>query len=48
MAQVIMVCAEEYRYNFLRNCEGYKVSVQLADELLEQLLSWRNLSNETR
>jgi len=38
--QVITVCAEEYRYNFLLDCEGYKVSVQLADELLEQLVSW--------
>ena len=36
--QVITVCAEEYRYNFLLDCEGYKVSVRLADELLEQLV----------
>lgn len=38
--QVITVCAEEYRYNFLIDCEGYRVSVQLADELLEQLLQF--------
>jgi len=38
--QVITVCAEEYRYNFLLDCEGYKVSVQVANELLEQLIDW--------
>jgi len=29
---------EEYRYD----CEGYKISVSVADELLEQLISWAN------
>jgi hypothetical protein len=45
--QVITVCAEEYRYNFLIDCEGYKVSVQLANELLDQLIKWAGLSNQS-
>ncbi|MDM8569370.1 hypothetical protein QUF50_07680 [Thiotrichales bacterium HSG1] len=36
--QVITMCAEEYRYNFLIGCEGYRDSVQIANELLKQLL----------
>jgi len=36
--QVITVCAEEYRYNFLIDCEGYKQSVRICDELLDELL----------
>lgn len=38
--QVISVCAEEYRYNFLIDCEGYRESVAIANELLEQLLTF--------
>ncbi len=38
--QVITVCAEEYRYNFLIDCDGYKDSVELTSELLEQLLTF--------
>lgn len=38
--QVITVCAEEYRYSFLIDCQGYKLSVQIANELLEQLLEF--------
>jgi len=38
--QVITVCAEEYRYNFLIDCEGYKDSVQIANELLKELLAF--------
>jgi len=37
--QVITVCAEEYRYNFLIDCDGYRDSVQIANELLKELLS---------
>ena len=36
--QVITVCAEEYRYNFLIDCAGYKQSVDTCDHLLEELL----------
>lgn len=36
--QVITVCAEEYRYNFLIDCEGYKDSVLIANDLLAELL----------
>lgn len=40
--QVITVCAEEYRYNFLIDCEGYKDSVELANQLLKELLAFEN------
>jgi len=40
--QVITVCAEEYRYNFLLDCEGYKQSVTICDQLLEELISFEN------
>jgi hypothetical protein len=38
--QVITVCAEEYRYNFLLDCEGYRDSVQIADGLLQEVLDF--------
>jgi len=41
--QVITVCAEEYRYNFLIDCEGYKDSVNIANELLNELLLFSTL-----
>jgi hypothetical protein len=40
--QVITVCAEEYRYNFLIDCEGYKQSVVVADVLLDELLEFES------
>jgi HEPN domain-containing protein len=43
--QVITVCAEEYRYNFLIDCDGYKQSVTICDQLLEELIKFEN--NET-
>jgi hypothetical protein len=43
--QVITVCAEEYRYNFLIDCDGYKQSVMICDQLLEELIKFEN--NET-
>ena len=38
--QVITVCAEEYRYNFLIDCKGYRESVVVVDQLLAELLSF--------
>lgn len=38
--QVITVCAEEYRYNFLIDCEGYRDSVKIANNLLKELLAF--------
>ncbi|MDQ7090938.1 MAG: HEPN domain-containing protein [Methylococcales bacterium] len=38
--QVITVCAEEYRYNFLIDCAGYKQSVKICDDLLNELLAY--------
>jgi len=40
--QVITVCAEEYRYNFLIDCEGYKQSVMICNGLLEELMVFEN------
>jgi len=40
--QVITVCAEEYRYNFLIDCSGYKQSVEICNELLTFLLDFEN------
>ena len=44
--QVITVCAEEYRYNFLIDCDGYKQSVIICDQLLEELLAFENNKND--
>ena len=38
--QVITVCAEEYRYNFLIDCGGYHDSVHVANKLLKELLKF--------
>jgi hypothetical protein len=38
--QVITVCAEEYRYNSLIDCSGYKQSVEICNELLTELLNF--------
>ena len=40
--QVITVCAEEYRYNFLIDCTGYKQSVNICDALLDELLKFEH------
>jgi hypothetical protein len=40
--QVITVCTEEYRYNFLIDCEGYHQSVNICDVLLDELLIIEN------
>ncbi|WP_349645428.1 HEPN domain-containing protein [Candidatus Parabeggiatoa sp. HSG14] len=40
--QVITVCAEEYRYNFLLDCEGYRQSVTICDQLIDELLKFEN------
>ena len=41
--QVITVCAEEYRYNFLIDCEGYNQSVAVVDILLDELLEFEGV-----
>ena len=38
--QVITVCAEEYRYNFLLDSEGYKQSVEICNKLIDELLNF--------
>lgn len=42
--QVITVCAEEYRYNFLIDCDGYKQSVSVCDNLLSELIEFNEAS----
>ena len=44
--QVITVCAEEYRYNFLIDCEAYKDSVKLGDELLNELINYASVEDK--
>jgi HEPN domain-containing protein len=41
--QVITVCAEEYRYNFLIDCEAYKQSVNICDNLLDELIEFNEI-----
>ncbi|MCK5522669.1 MAG: hypothetical protein KAI83_05990 [Thiomargarita sp.] len=43
--QVITVCAEEYRTNFLLDCDGYRQSVTICDQLLDELLQFENEGN---
>jgi HEPN domain len=45
--QVITVCAEEYRYNFLIDCAGYKQSVEICDVLLDELLEFEGIGQNT-
>jgi HEPN domain-containing protein len=45
--QVITVCAEEYHYNFLIDCEGYRDSVEIANRLLQELLDFNQSSQDT-
>lgn len=42
--QVITVCAEEYRYNFLIDCIGYKQSVEICNALLDELLDFERIN----
>jgi HEPN domain-containing protein len=37
---VITVCAEEYRYNFDMDCQGYIESVAVCDELIKELINF--------
>ncbi|MEN8221413.1 MAG: hypothetical protein ABFS56_34760 [Pseudomonadota bacterium] len=37
---VITVCAEEYRYNFDIDCQGYLDSVTICDELIKELIEF--------
>ncbi|MBE9562963.1 MAG: HEPN domain-containing protein [Proteobacteria bacterium] len=46
--QVITVCAEEYRYNFLLDCNGYRQGVIICDRLLNELLEFENQEFEIK
>jgi len=37
---VITICAEEYRYNFLIDCKSYQDGVEICDKLLDELLKF--------
>jgi len=43
--QVVTVCAEEYRYNFLLDSEGYKQSVEICNKLIDELLSFEKCND---
>lgn len=38
--QTITVCAEQYRYNFLIDCQGYEQAVKICNNLIDELLSY--------
>lgn len=38
--QTITVCAEQYRYNFLIDCQGYREAVKVCDGLLDELIQY--------
>jgi hypothetical protein len=38
--QTITVCAEQYRYNFLIDCQGYEQAVKICNGLIDELLSY--------
>jgi len=42
---VITVCAEEYRYNFDIDCQGYLESVAVCDELIKELIEFEKEGN---
>ncbi|MDM8564742.1 hypothetical protein QUF74_03730 [Candidatus Halobeggiatoa sp. HSG11] len=39
----ITVCAEEYRYNFDIDCQGYFDSVAICDELIKELVEYEKI-----
>jgi hypothetical protein len=42
----ITVCAEEYRYNFDIDCQGYFESVAICDDLIKELIEFERKVNE--
>jgi HEPN domain-containing protein len=38
--QVITVCAEEYRYNFLLDCKAYRENIEVCNNLLKELIEF--------
>ena len=42
--QTITVCAEQYRYNFLIDCQGYREAVKVCDSLIDEFIKYnRNI-----
>ncbi len=46
--QTITVCAEQYRYNFLIDCQGYREAVKVCNLLLDELIKYRKKRGSTR
>jgi len=44
----ITVCAEEYRTNFDRDCQGYFDSVAVCDDLIKELIEFEEKETERR
>ncbi len=40
--QTITVCAEQYRYNFLIDCQGYRQAVIICNDLIHDLLNYHH------
>ena len=38
--QTITVCAEQYRYNFLIDCQGYKEAVKVCNNLIDEFIKY--------
>ncbi|MBL0721847.1 MAG: HEPN domain-containing protein [Sulfurovum sp.] len=38
--QTITICAEQYRYNFMIDCLGYKHAVSVVDNFVDELLTF--------
>lgn len=45
--QTITVCAEQYRYNFLIDCQGYKEAVKIYDLLVDKLIKYEYSHKKT-
>jgi hypothetical protein len=41
--QTITICTEQYRYNFMIDCLGYKHAVTIVDDFVNELLKFNKL-----
>jgi hypothetical protein len=44
--QTITVCAEQYRYNFLIDCQGYREAVKVCDLLLDEFIKYQQARSQ--
>ena len=41
----VTICAEQYRYNFLIDCLGYKEAIKISNKLIDELLAFEKLKD---